>query len=191
MVSPLSLGIYRLLKPINRQFLALRKPLLSSRSIVIATSLQPSALTLLKSLSSSFKTFRGRMAAGINRARINQKCVSDIPKDGHVLENTSEARPLTIFGKASARTYNIHGLVLVTIFPCIIHLELLCRMRYSWDPLLNQSAGRRPTPKTRRLPITIVERPPTRLRTMMPLSSPSIWTLHLERQAQNLSIRTS
>jgi hypothetical protein len=75
-------------------------------------------------------------------------------------------------GNTSSRTYNIRGSVLSTFFRSIVYLELSDHICYSWDPLLDLSASERPILTTLRLPITVVERPTTRLRTMLPLSSP-------------------
>lgn len=136
----------------NRRSLPPRNQLLSSRSIVIAMSLRSSATMSLKTI-----------------IKLVQKLLS---KNGSRHQSNPGATPLTILELLPSRAYNVRGPVPATFCHGIVYLKLSCRMRYSWDQLLDQSAGRRPTRTTHRLPITIVERPP-RLRTMLPLSSPS------------------
>jgi hypothetical protein len=80
-------------------FFAPRKPLLSSRSIVIAASLRSSAIMPLKTFIKLLQPERlswkngSRHQSSTHESKIRQ---SEVPKDGHVLENASEARPLTI-----------------------------------------------------------------------------------------------
>jgi len=78
-------------------FFALRKPLLSSRSIVIATSLRSSAIMPLKTFIKLLEKLSWKNSSRHQSSTHESKiCQSDVPKDGHVLENPSEARPLTI-----------------------------------------------------------------------------------------------